>query len=153
MDNQKKSKKKNIGGLELFKSALYNYIYPTCAFFTVAVFVTNLVGTLAKQSQIVPTVSFMALLLFFSFCIAAVNRVFASKLNPVIKFTIHFIGCTAAFALVFVVFSGYYKNSSSAVFIMFFFILCYLIVMAAAAMIKNLLFRKKIEESPYKKQF
>jgi len=153
MDNKKKSQKKQYSGLEFFKAALYNYIYPTCAFFTAAVFITNLVGTLAKQSQIVPTLSFMALLFLFSLCIASVNRVFASKLNPVIKFTVHFIGCTASFALVFVVFSGYYKNSSSSVFIMFFFVLCYFIIMAVAALIKNLLFRKKIEETPYKKQF
>ena len=151
MDN--KNTKKKYTEKDFFRSMLYNYIYPTCSFFTIAVFITNIVGTLAKQSQIVPTLSFMALLFLFSLSIALLNRVFYTKLNPVVKFTVHFVGCTAAFALVFIVFSGYYKSSSSSVFIMFFFALVYLIIMAVGVLIKNMLFRKKIDSTPYKRQF
>jgi len=151
MDN--KNTKKKYTEKDFFRSMLNNYIYPTCSFFTIAVFITNIVGTLAKQAQIVPTLSFMALLFLFSLSISILNRVFYTKLNPVVKFTIHFVGCTAAFALVFVVFSGYYKNSSSSVFIMFFFALVYLIIMAVGVLIRNMLFRKKIDSTPYKKQF
>jgi len=153
MAEENKPKSKKNAEVELLRSFLYNYVYPTCTFFTISIFVVNIIGTLANQSQIVPTLSFMGLLLLFSIAIACANRVLKSSLSGMVKFVIHFIVCTAAFVLVFVVFSGYYRRGSSAVFIVFFFVLAYAIIMSVGALIKGAFKAKKIEETPYKRQF
>ena len=154
MENREATKKaERTAARHPVRKLLYHYLYPSCTFFTLALFITNIVGTAAKKAEIVPTLSFMGLLYLFCLFLAAMNRIFVAKLNGIIKLAIHFVACVTAFALVFVVFTGYYKNSSSAVFIVCFFIFAYLLVMAAVVITRSVLSRKKNENAPYKRQF
>ena len=153
MENRENKQKPTKPARSPMRELLYHYLYPSCAFFTVALFITNLVGTAAKKAEIVPTLSFMGLLYVFCLFLAAMNRIFATKLNGIIKLAIHFVACVTAFALVFVVFTGYYRNGSSAVFIVCFFIFAYLLVMAAVVIVRSLLQRRKNDSEPYRRQF
>ena len=154
MENKETARKPEKSAAEHpMKKLLAHYLYPSCTFFTLALFITNLVGTAAKKAEIVPTLSFMGLLYLFCLFFAAMNRIFATKLNDIIKLAIHFTACVTAFALVFVVFTGYYRNGSSAVFIICFFIFAYLLIMAAVVIVRSILSRKKNDNTPYRRQF
>lgn len=145
-----KNTKKGFSAKEL----LHHIIYPACTFFTIVMFLTNFIGTLAGRPEIVPKLSYMVLLFAFSLYIAVVNRIFYSdKLNFIVKLAVHFVACIAGFILVFILFTGYYRNTSSSVFIVFFFIVIYLLIMTVTLLIRNALKQKKIDNTPYKKQF
>ena len=60
MENREATKKaERTAARHPVRELLYHYLYPSCTFFTLALFITNIVGTAAKKAEIVPTLSFM----------------------------------------------------------------------------------------------
>lgn len=137
----------------LLYKILHTTIYPACLYFTVCIFVTAIIAYLAEEKAMAANLSFMVLLFFFSLFIALINNIFKTKLNSVLKVLFHFIGVLISFVLLFIVFTGYYKDGQKSFFIIICMVLVYVIVLSFIMVIKGRFSKKKNEKSNYKKQF
>lgn len=137
----------------LLYKILHMIIYPTCLYFTVCIFITSIIASLAEEKAMAANLSFMVLLFFFSLAIALMNNIFKAKLNNVLKVLCHFIGVLISFVLLFVVFTGYYRDGQKSFFIIICMVFVYVIVLSFIMFIKGNFNKKKNNKSDYKKQF
>ena len=128
-------------------------VYPACFYFTICTFITSIIATLGNEKAMAANLSFVVMLFIFSLFMAAINKIFGTKLNAVLKIVIHFIGTLISFTLVFVVFSGYYKNGQSTFFIIISMVFVYAVVLSIIMFIKSLFNKKKNKKADYKNQF
>jgi len=102
-----------------------------CVFFTVAVFLFYLLGK-SFLPDIVPVMTFKTISSFlaFSFLIAAFNALLkAEKLSAVFRYILHFAGCMASFAVVFLGMLDLGETGAKKMILFFFAILVYIIIM------------------------
>lgn len=145
--------KHKADGKNPLKIILNNIIYPACAYFTIGMFITSAVSTIASQSNLAATLGFMGMLFLFCLVISLLNRLFKTKLPMAAKVGLHFLGTTAAFVVVFILFSEYYKKGSSAVFITVLFMLIYALILAVVMLIYSLRSKSENSNQEYDSQF
>ena len=138
---------------KFIQKIFHSIIYPACLFFTICVFVTSIVASVSNQKVMAANLDFMALLFAFSLFMAVINKVLDSKMNIVIRLVCHFAGTFISFCLVFIIFSGYYKNGQRTFIVIIFMILVYAIVMSVIMYLKSLLTKDKNKKADYKSQF
>jgi len=128
-------------------------VYPACFYFTICTFITSIIAALGNEKAMALNLSFMFMLFIFALFMAAINKIFDTKLNIVLKILFHFIGTFISFCLVFVVFSGYYKNGQSAFFIIISMVFVYAVILSVIMFIKSLFNKKNNKKTDYKSQF
>ena len=137
----------------MFKNILNTVIYPACLFFTVCIFITTFIATMVDPNNLGPNIIFMVQLFIFSIVLALINKIFTLKLISSLKFLLHFALTLTDFILMFIIFTGYYKNGATAFFIIVCFIIVYAVIMTAIMLIRGLFKEKKNDKSEYKKMF
>jgi len=138
---------------KFLQKILRSIIYPACVCFTICIFITSIIATAGNEKAMAANLNFMTLLFAFSLFMAVINKILDAKINIVLKIVCHFVGTFISFCLVFIIFSGYYKNGQRTFIIIIFMVLAYAIIMSVIMYIKSLFAKDKNKKTDYKSQF
>ncbi len=134
------------------KTAVKTVFTRSCIFFTLAILAIFVLANAIDQTKLLSLTAVFQLYAF-TLALSASFAIFrAKKLSGPAKGVLHFLVCTAVFALI-VVIGGNLKSPTTVLVGVCLFMVAYLIVAIVSLIVRRLLARKKDDAVPYKSQF
>jgi len=137
------------------KKILNYVIYPTCTLFTVYVFLFLAVGTLASSNAaFIAALTFNSvfMLLLLSFTFSLLNCIFLiTKLNMVLKITLHFTGLLLSHGMIFWAFGRRLEGFSASMLLLALLVISvvYFVILFLRLLIKSAMNKKASESESY----
>jgi len=136
------------------QKALYYFIYPTCAMFSVCIFALTILVNDTMNSAFVPTPAAMVWMWIFSLGFSSLSNIFrVTKFNMFARIVIHYFGTILLFILIFLVAVGNYDNWAGAMLVVLAMTIVYFLIAAIGLFIRSMLRRADDKEKKYKRQF
>lgn len=142
--------------MELFKKIQRQFIYPTCAVFTIVCFVFTAVIFSVKTDFKTPgaTPAGLGLFLLFSFLLVCANQLFHTKLSLALCVFLHYLAVTADFCVCFLLIGGYYASTGTqALIVLLAVTLIYFVIAIPCLIIRRICVVRKRDGKKYQKVF
>lgn len=137
------------------KDRLKHILFTGCAINSAAVLLLTAAANLFSIGGFAPKFSTVLMVLIFSFAVSFANTLMSfEQINLALRIIIHYAAVTAAFYVIFILWSGYAEKASTTLFIMCAYTLIYAVIMFIVCGIKRIRRRKGAEkQNSYEAQF
>lgn len=140
--------------LNAIQKALYHYLYPACAIFSLSVFIMTIAANDTLNGKLLPTPKVMIWLWIFSLGFSALSNIFrAQKLSMFVRIAIHYVGTMLLFSLVFFAAVSINENWSGAMIMLLVLTILYFLIASVGLLIRSAFRRAESEDKKYKRQF
>lgn len=137
------------------KEKLKHIFFTGCAINSATVLLLCAAANLFSIDGFAPRFTTVLMVLIFSFAVSFANSLMGfERLNLAVRIIIHYVAISAAFYVIFILWSGFASKALLSFLIMCAYTVVYIIVMAVVCGIRRMRRRKKSEkENKYESQF
>lgn len=137
------------------KEKLKHIILTGCAINSAAVLLLCAAANLFSIDGFAPKFTTVLMVLIFSFAVSFANTLISfERLSLILRIIIHYAAITAAFYVIFILWSGFSSKALLSLLIMCAYTVVYIIIMSVVCGIRRMRQRKKSEkENKYEAQF
>lgn len=137
------------------KDKLRHILCMGCVINSVAVLILSAAANLFSIGGFAPKFSTVLMVLIFSVAVSFANTLMGfERLSFILRIIIHYAAVTAAFYVIFILWSGFAQRASTVLIIMFLYTVVYAVIMFIAYGIKSIRQRKRSAvQDTYESQF